>query len=99
MDVNDDVNDPNSKIENFRDKCNLFDIMQSTNSIYNSINTHIRGSKRIDTIMVSHHLQQYIKTTQILDFGEILNSDHHVIICDIDLNPSYNLLHKTVHHL
>ena len=38
--------------------------------------THIRGTKRIDTILVSEKLSIEVTNTKIHPFGEIIDSDH-----------------------
>lgn len=64
-------------------ECNLVDPHLAANP-FSSVETHARGSGKIDYIFTSPKIHQAITYTQITPYLEFIVSDHRALIIDID---------------
>ena len=85
MKIQADINYLQIHVNKLSSKCQLIDTITAQNPAQRTLATHIRGSKRIDTILVSNTLSKHIVQSQILEFDEIINSDHRALVCDINI--------------
>ena len=63
----------------------LIDPIACTHGSKNSPNTHQRGTKRIDFIVISLKLYKYQRACGITQFNQISPSDHRGSFIDVDL--------------
>jgi hypothetical protein len=66
-----------------RNECNLIDPYIHIHHDHMDFPTQQRGSKRIDHIICSPNLLQYIEKIGYVRFNEIFDTDHRPIFCDI----------------
>jgi hypothetical protein len=83
IDANESASENNSGINIFINETNLIDIYTYIHS-EEEFGTHINGSKRIDYMLCSANIKQYVSQVGMLKFQDGFDSDHRGIFCDLD---------------
>jgi len=90
-DINSGINEED--VEQFCIALGIFDVF----SFYNNINederekTYIRGRKCIDLVAMSAGLLGYLRGCKMVNFTEIICTDHRGFIVDLDLNSYFEV--------
>jgi hypothetical protein len=82
-----DANNPNRNetegIDKIMDECDLLDAYECIHHDHSEFPTQQNGSKRIDYMLCSQNLLQYIERIGYVRFNEALDSDHRAIFWDV----------------
>jgi exonuclease III len=85
MDANDSLQQLTSELNKFVRKCELVDIIYNRHGTFDKPPTHSRGSKRIDYILTTPTIAEYVCECGILPFHDLCFSDHRPLYADIDI--------------
>lgn len=85
MDANDTLQNTRSALTKWTLETNLIDPLVQRHGTEGEPPTHARGSQRIDYILVSEHISEYVTACGILPLHSICFSDHRALFLDIDL--------------
>jgi hypothetical protein len=85
MDANDSLQNTRSALTKWKKEVNLIDPLVQRHGTDEEPPTYARGSKRIDYILVSDRISEYIVAGGILPLHHICFSDHRALYIDIDL--------------
>ena len=85
IDANDTLQNPNSKLTKWTKDTNLMDIHLELHGTEDEPPTYARGSNRIDYILVTQKISNYITSAGIMPMHEYTTSDHRALFIDIDL--------------
>jgi hypothetical protein len=86
LDANDSLQHFNNDFTKWVRSSNLVDIHVHRHGTEGEPNTHIRGSSRIDYMLLSPDLVEYVTAAGILPMYGFATSDHRALFCDIDLD-------------
>jgi ribonuclease HI len=95
IDANEALSDTSSHIKSFADKNNLIDIFSHLHD-ETEFPTHINGSKRIDFLLCSQNVHQYINRTGVLQYHDGFSSDHRGLFCDINHSLFENNINERI---
>jgi exonuclease III len=85
MDANDSLQEPTSHLTGWVGELNLIDVHTQYHCTDDEPPTHSRGSKRIDYILTTENLVEYVTASGILPLRKICRSDHRGLYIDIGL--------------
>jgi hypothetical protein len=85
IDANESMCDRGEKFSKWVHKTGLCDIMVQRHGTEKEPATFIGGSKRIDYILVTEKLTEYVAAAGILEENEFYESDHRALYVDLDL--------------
>jgi hypothetical protein len=86
IDANEATGETLTGINKFILDCGLVDIYQYKHEDYEEFSTHINGSKRIDFMLCTPNLLDYISKVGYVRYHEGFDSDHRTMFCDISKN-------------
>ena len=88
-DYNQDIS--SKEITKFYEDIGVRDIHQSMNMRYceRSDSTYKHGSKQIDSIAATNGIMNYIEGCRLMNYNEIIESDHRAFIVDIDIEEYF----------
>ena len=78
-------------VQKFFSNIGIADVHQS----YHKLNlnqmdhTEVRGSKLIDTIAASHGIMEYVEGSILLEYNELIFTDHRAYIVDLNLEDYF----------
>ena len=93
IDANESITDSNSLIGKLLSQTQMCDPIFKQYGSKNEPNTHLRGSKRIDYILCTEHISQYISSSGIIPFDFVTTTDHRALFIDIYLNKCIKTPH------
>lgn len=83
-DFNETLLDSRSGLLRLATETNLADPWQHIHPHHVEFNTQISGSKRIDSVLLSHRIMDSVRSIGYAPFGHITNSDHRPLLLDFD---------------
>jgi hypothetical protein len=85
MDANDTLQMPNSQLTSWAVKLNLSDVHTTLHGTVDEPATYSRGSSRIDYILSTEGILNYITEAGILPLHELVLSDHRALFIDVNM--------------
>ena len=85
LDANDTLQNPNSRFTRWVREQKLVDIHVRKHGTDDEPPTYARGSKRIDYILTSAEISDYVTAAGILPLHEFITSDHRALFIDVAL--------------
>ena len=85
-------------------KCNnrngLFEIHSCTNNYENEEIEHIyvKGTKQIDAVIAITNLLEVVQVSKLVDFKEIVHSNHRGFMVDIDIKEYFYVEHSEYYY-
>jgi hypothetical protein len=89
IDANESMCDQGGKFSKWVYRIGLCDIMVQRHGTENEPATFIGGSKRIDYILMTEKLTEYVTATGVLEEIEFHESDHRALYVDMDLESFF----------
>jgi hypothetical protein len=86
IDANESLNDSWSEFSKFVRRTKLIDIVGQRHGTIDEPATHTKGTERIDHVLMSEGISEFVIATGILEFEEFCNSDHRAIYADVDMD-------------
>ena len=90
MDANDTLQNPNSKLTKWVKENQLYDPHLELHGCEDEPPTYARGKNRIDYILTSERMLNYVTGAGILPLHEITTSDHRALFVDIDFKAFFD---------
>ena len=105
IDANESYTTKNSSLAQWARDHSLIDAHMHLHDISTDIPTHIRGTHRIDYILCSTSIIEYVQKAGILSYHVLSSTDHRSLYVDIDLQlflrshppPSLTPAHRELH--
>jgi hypothetical protein len=86
LDANNSNDNDHETINNLVRELNIVDMYMERHGCHEQFPTHENGSKRIDYILCSRNLMQFVQRVGYIKFNECFDSDHRAVFCDISTN-------------
>ena len=87
-DYNQDIS--SKEITKFHEEIGVRDVHKTINMIgETSDSTYKHGSKQIDSIAASNGIMNYIEGSRLMNYNEIIQSDHRAYMIDIDIREYF----------
>jgi hypothetical protein len=85
IDTNDSLSDPRSKFTGWTNENKLVDILVQQHGSEDEPATYAGGSKRIDYILMTPKISEFVEAAGILELKAYSDSDHRALYADIDM--------------
>jgi hypothetical protein len=85
INANDSLSDPRSKFTGWTNENKLVDILVQQHGMVDEPATHAGGSKRIDYILTTPKIAEFVEATGILELKAYSDSDHRALYADLDM--------------
>ena len=85
MDANDTLQSPNNRFTRWVRQHKLFDIHVRKHGTEEEPPTYARGTKRIDYILTTAEISEFVTAAGILPLHEFVTSDHRALFIDVSL--------------
>jgi hypothetical protein len=99
LDANNPIATEPNGLNKIKNECNLIDPYIHIHHDHEDFPTQQRGSKRIDHLICSPNILQFIEKIGYVRFNEVFDTDHRTIFCDISeriLETNHNIETKKV---
>lgn len=93
---NSNPNNPNSYVSKLITRLQLVDVIIVYNCSQENTPTYFRGTQRIDVVLESKLISEQITYASIIPRAEIIDSDHHGIIIDMNAPNIWNKKQKDI---
>jgi hypothetical protein len=70
-------------VKDFCKSCNLVDIYEERHGDTSQFPTHEHGSVKIDFLLGSKNVMEYVEKVGYIRFHEAFDSDHRAVFCDL----------------